>query len=618
MLTQGIPTSDSSPVRPRTPALSEFVCGPCSFSRIYSRGTFYCPVCKELFCHNCAKLHRMKEWSQNHAIVLLDKANSKQLKAIASQKISKSERESSQRPQRWGRRAPLNEGFESKSKYLNALASNHDHETEDLENELYCPEHDVVFCLRCKDPHSECKGTVPIVSLAKKIEIAQVISNYKRCVKFADIMLEDRLEQKKQVESQRSEIIPNIQSMKNHFGNMISKKATVIENEVSIKIEQNIKKIHQHMEKCKRVKYMAQSDLDSLLSTVERAVPGPIVKVYLRLKVKYSVFEKYLRELYNDTEYVSYQFVPNEEIMTLPNIISSIGTLKETKSSSKLPPFMSVDNVKPFKERSLTYRKNGDIRLFGLGVLGKGGITSMRCTANYIMAVARSTCEFRVFTLRGWTFAHLTLSSLPWDFTMISEKEAIVSLPGDKKLVTLTIDFTLRRVTQTREIILDEACWGLTEFKGKLIGTFLPFELDAHLRVMTYDGTMERKIEIQDSPVAFRAPQYVLYHEDKVYISDSYSHALIIIDLDGHVTFAFKVAEFENPAGMTVDDQGNVYVCGKTSHNVFQISREGEIREILSQEDCPSRPCCIGLLGDGSTLLVGYSNSNVLKSFQFK
>ncbi|XP_048745710.2 uncharacterized protein LOC125658479 [Ostrea edulis] len=623
MQSNRISDSPSSAARPKTPSLSEIVCGPCSLSRIYSRGTFHCSICKEIFCHNCSKLHRMKEWSQNHTIILLEKANSQQLKAISSQQTSKTRQESSRRPQRWNRRAPLNEGFESKSKYLNALASNHDHETEDLENENYCPDHQVVFCERCKDSHTGCKKVISVASLAEKIlskgDLSQVISDFKKFVKFSDIMVEDRLYHERQIDSQRREIMPAIQTMRNQYGQRVNSEVSVLENEVNNKMEQNVNKIHSHIEKCKRVKYMVQSDLDNLLSVVDKNAPGPIVKTYNRLKTKCPIFEKYLKELYNDANYISYQFVPNEEILSLPNIVSSIGTLKEINGSSRLPPFLSVDNVTPLSERSLYYRRNGDIRLFGLGILGKGGITSMRCTANgYIVAVARSTCEFRVFTSRGWTVAHLVLSSLPWDFAMVSENEAFVTLPGDKKLVNLNIDFKMRKVRQIREISLSEACWGLTEFKGRLIGTFSPFEADPHLKVITRDGITERKIEISDSPVTFRAPQYVLYHEDRVHISDNYSHALITTDLEGHTMFAFKSPEFENPAGMAVDYQGNLYVCGKTSHNVLQISQDGEVREILTQDECSFRPCSVSLLSDGCALLVASADSNILQTYQFE
>lgn len=610
---------DPSGDRPKTPALSEFVCGPCSLSRVYARSTVFCSVCKELFCFNCSKLHRMKEWSQNHAIVILDNASSQQLKNIASQQCSRL----SQRPNRWARRAPLNEGFESKSKYLNALATNHDHETDDLENERYCPEHQLIYCSKCKDSHRECKKTLSIASLADKIlkkgEISQVISEYRKFIKFSEIMVNDRLNQIKQIESQRNDIFPTIHSMKNQFGLMVTDKVQIIENEVNEKIESNVKNIRLYMEKCKRAKYLAQSDLDSFLSVIDKKVPGPIVKSFFRLRTKYPIYEKYLKDLYNDTEYTSFQFVPNEEVLSLPSIVTSVGIIKESKSSSALPPFMSTDNVKPFDQRSLFHRKHGDIRLFGLGVLGKGGITSIKCTANeYVMAVARSTCEFRVFTSRGWTVARWELSSLPWDFTIISENEVVVTLPGEKKLVTLKVDFTLRKVTLVKETTLTEACWSVTECKGNLIGTFAPFESDAHLKVMTLDGITERKIVITDCPVPFRAPQYVLYHGDRVFISDTFSHALIAVDLQGHVTFAFRSAEFENPAGLCVDYQGNVYVCGKTSRNVFQVTKENEVREILSPSECSSRPSCVSLSGDGSTLLLASTDSNVIKTFQMK
>jgi hypothetical protein len=80
---------------------------------------------------------------------------------------------------------------------------------------------------------------------------------------------------------------------------------------------------------------------------------------------------------------------------------------------------------------------------------------------------------------------------------------------------------------------------------------------------------------------------YVATFGDKLYYTNYNTHTVTCCDLHGTTLWEFKderVLEF--PLGITVDNDGNVYVTGLKSSNVVVISPEGQRhRELLSTTD---------------------------------
>lgn len=60
-----------------------------------------------------------------------------------------------------------------------------------------------------------------------------------------------------------------------------------------------------------------------------------------------------------------------------------------------------------------------------------------------------------------------------------------------------------------------------------------------------------------------------------------------------------KAGVVKDAAGIDVDEQGNVYVCGAASNNVIQMSEDGaNVRELLTSSDGVERSRAIAVCGD--------------------
>ncbi len=68
-----------------------------------------------------------------------------------------------------------------------------------------------------------------------------------------------------------------------------------------------------------------------------------------------------------------------------------------------------------------------------------------------------------------------------------------------------------------------------------------------------------------------------------------------------------------DPAAVAVDGLGNAYVAGATSDNVFKITSEGIITELIDASDGLDHPDGIAADAQGNVYVAGVASNNVLK-----
>jgi len=86
---------------------------------------------------------------------------------------------------------------------------------------------------------------------------------------------------------------------------------------------------------------------------------------------------------------------------------------------------------------------------------------------------------------------------------------------------------------------------------------------------------------------------YVATSGDKLYYTNDNTQTVTCCDLHGTTQWKFKDTRvLHGPRGITVDNDGNLYVVGRHSNNVVVISPDGQRhRQLLSSKDglsCPN------------------------------
>ena len=99
---------------------------------------------------------------------------------------------------------------------------------------------------------------------------------------------------------------------------------------------------------------------------------------------------------------------------------------------------------------------------------------------------------------------------------------------------------------------------------------------------------------------------YVATSRDKLYYTKCYKHTVICCDLHGTTQWEFKDTRvLMNPSGISVDNEGNVYVVANGSSNVVVISADGQRhRQLLANKDGLVNPIVLDYDRSTNNLLV--------------
>jgi DNA-binding beta-propeller fold protein YncE len=99
---------------------------------------------------------------------------------------------------------------------------------------------------------------------------------------------------------------------------------------------------------------------------------------------------------------------------------------------------------------------------------------------------------------------------------------------------------------------------------------------------------------------------YVSTSGDKLYYTDYNTHTVTCCDLHGKTQWEFKDNRvLKGPLGISVDNDGNVYVVGGSFNNVVVISPDGQRhRQLLSSKDGLEKPRVLDYDKSTNRLLV--------------
>lgn len=87
-------------------------------------------------------------------------------------------------------------------------------------------------------------------------------------------------------------------------------------------------------------------------------------------------------------------------------------------------------------------------------------------------------------------------------------------------------------------------------------------------------------------------------------------------DITGKTIFRYNNTDLDNPVGLATDREGNMYIPGYQSHNIYQITPDGEfIKIILNIGHDIKHPRVISFDKTSDRFLVAHSGSRI-KIFQ--
>ncbi|XP_063399391.1 uncharacterized protein LOC134684028 [Mytilus trossulus] len=530
-------------------ATSSSNCGVCDLRHIKKPSIVWCTECDEGLCTECQEHHSFSKASRRHKVIA------------------------------------INEYQELPSDVINITQYCIEHNEK---FQIYCQKHECPCCSKCVvESH---KGCQDIVNLDEAI----------RDVNTSNALYE--------IEETLVELAENLQKIhQQKHDNMTTLKAS--RKEIEKKLKQTRKEINNHLDKLQEdsmkqlyaIEEKENSKICQLLSSLEKTQKeiaecqtkiGNIkthatdLQMFLSMKQiekDVDTKDKFLQSLVEgDTmKQISLSYKINTSIQNIMTDILGFGEVriepkscdivlikKKTKQAQYMVPpvpTIPIENIKLTLHK--TVNTEGD-SIFGCCMLPDGRLAFTYCL----------DWTVKVFTDLGLKDFEVKVSDGVFDIVYNSEDNSLaVSSGGSINQCITIIDLEKKQIRKT--ISLDSENYGITLNENRLIYS----SKDKGIQMINlHDESIT--VIVQDK---MPSSCYTASFKDKIYHTNRATDTVTCYNLQGQLQWTFQnESVLQNPHGIDVDKDGNVYVVGRTSSNVVVISHDGQRhREVIQVGD---------------------------------
>ncbi|XP_071150723.1 uncharacterized protein [Mytilus edulis] len=544
------------------------ICGICSLRQITKVCKYWCPGCEEAICDECKEHHKLLKATRSHEPIPI--SNYKSLPSFIT-------------------------GIQQSCVYHNE------------QYQQYCAEHALPICFKCINDHRKCNVTT----------LEKVTNDFKTSEQFLDLesRLEDLLQNIGRIKKDRNSNMTNIEETKMRLSKEIRQKRVEINKHLDNLEKQLIKDLEE--KECQ-----SKDSIQKVLSSVtekETMVTqchtnfqsikqyASDLQTFLGIKeIKVVVYEneQYLQSLIEakSLEQIDLEWKVDPVFETIPNSLKNFGSITMRTKTSSLE-FIISKNKQAQIQVVITKKTNINDAKLTLQ-------TDITTNGQYIKGCCMSKEGDFLFTDHFYEKSLITIASnnklkhtMPlgpsygFDITLIDETTvAITDVKSGQNFGIDIIDIKNQR--KKKFIKLPGRTWGITRDHNSLF--------------VCVEGLGIYKVNISDYAtthvISCNLPtfSYVSVFLDKIYYTSDEDHSVVCCDKNGSRVWTFQDELILNePSGIAVDKNGNVYVVGFCSSNVIIISSDGKHHtQILTSDDGLSSPSAMFLDTENRKVLV--------------
>ena len=547
-------------------------CGMCDSRHISKPSAVWCRECEEGLCTECTEYHSSVKLSRSHTTI------------------------------------PIAE-YQKLPSYVLEIKE-HCNEHQEKFN-LYCKEHECPCCGICiLKNHSECKNVAIMEEIIKNVKTSSMFHE-------TELLIKEMIE-----------TIGNIRQNRETNFSAVKEQKRIIENE----IQELRTKINTHLDKL-------QENLMTELDESEKQVTDKTRELLVSLDEKQKELTEYQTNIVHIKKYAS----------DLQTFIAVKQIEKEVETQDTC--LQSLINSDSLNQTKLTYKID----------TGLNNITTSIQKFAEVMVEAKP-CEM-VFVRRKDKQAQMTVAELSPPMSVeniqlnlkqkINTKGSSISgcslLPDGRMVFSCYITDTVRFInkegielfqigkdkigccTYDSVYIKDNNSIGVSSgWGGKRCIAIIDIESQKVMTIISIDKYIDgmavrgrtiyysardkglKMLNLSDKSVSdiisssMSGVYYVATSGDKLYYTNINTHTVTCCDLHGTIQWEFKDKRvLQYPYGISVDNDGNVYVIGYDTKNVVVISPDGQRhRQLLSSKDGLSYPCVLDYDRSTNRLLV--------------
>ncbi|KAL3837490.1 hypothetical protein ACJMK2_022843 [Sinanodonta woodiana] len=525
----------------------ECQCNVCKLEGRSEPITHFCITCKEGFCGQCTSYHRSFNAMKDHTLVSTEEMmkNTQDIIKIA-------------------------DAF---------LCAVHDGE----EIKYYCEDHETECCVRClRQKHRTCSKVRDL-----KAEAADMLSTRSRehCIDemkklethLHKIALADQTNVSK-IHSQGNELKQQIHSLRVHINSLLDKLEQIV---VMVYKEEATKKTYSS-HKCLSLAAAIRSSY-KMLEMV--SLHGSDTQHLLALMRSEGQLENYKEQV--DCKFVEVESVdlslelhPNlKGLLFLNSDDAARVHIVKTKEAIQVKGLLKKNRLKPLRECHI--EETGEVPAkCPLG--GKAPCYSGAAflPADHLILIDRNNHRCCLYDSNFQHISHyifqLTENSRLWDVSMVNDREMVVSMPDQNKLLFLDVR---REIRPGRTINIRFPCYGIATLnKDQIIVSGGTDTGKYYWSIINKSGE-----ELSYHEIAGKGGQetYLAVNNSKnrIYMSCFYIDALFCFDLEGKPIFTYKANGLLGPRGVGLDAEGNIYLVSINS-SVHQLSQDGAVLKV--------------------------------------
>ncbi|XP_071149176.1 E3 ubiquitin-protein ligase TRIM71-like [Mytilus edulis] len=552
--------------------ISTTLCGPCSVRHITKPSTHWCLECEEAVCDDCQEHHKVLKATRGHEIIPIDK-------------------------------------YKSLPSFITDIQQSCTYHNEKYQQ--YCVAHALPICFKCIKEHQKC-NVIPLDEITNNAktsgQLQDLETRLKDLLHNIDRIKMDRKVNLVSIEERKELHLVEIQQTRNQIKKRLNKLEKEIIQDLEKKECQCKKNIQTILSSVKEKENLITEYQTNLQSIKQHASDLQTFLVMRDIEIKVLENEQYLQYLVETGKFEPVDLICKVDpgVLSISNSVMNFGSIeikttssnirliraKDKQAQLQVTPTKSIDDLKLILQKTIT---TGGVNVRGCCMSVNGEYFFTDYDIRKQLNVVASDGKFKFFMLLD--------PSCGFDITFINEKTIAITSGDSNEHIGIDI-INIESRKKIKFISLPDRPWGITRDQDSL---FVCVKRRGIYRVNTLDYTTSHLISCNLSGAT-----YISVFAEKIYYTDWSNHTVDCCDRNGSSVWRFKEESvLRNPRGITVDNDGHVFVVGELSSNVVIISNDGKHhRHILTKEQGLSELSAIFFDKQMGKLLVANTRKN--------
>jgi hypothetical protein len=530
-------------------ARSGRLCDLCEIQHLTNEAEIWCPQCEEALCSKCKVHHEIARITKKHETV------------------------------------PI-EDYSKLPESVQQITLHCDEHSERFE--YFCSSHDTPCCVKCINSiHKKCKDALtPLHEAIENVKSAKVMLDLETSITDLQVNIQKVLNfQTSNMDSlnqQKFQCQMEIQETRQDINKKLDKLEQDILDELSSIYTKHNSEIEELITDLKSRKQRVYES-ECVLSAIKQHATE--FQTYLSIRDmtrEAQEEENYLQSLKDNQKLVRYDMRFIKEMDVIENKTKYFGKLEFEIRNEDVKFTRKTDNeaqiFNPRRRREVDNVAMSKILSFKVPPKEKNDVFDCLITDNGLFILPNCNHEcLHIFESDGTFKRDLQLLFEPIGVTQLNEQ--ILVIYNDQSIIHV-IDLTNFNIVN--EIKVKSPPDSICTFNSNILITLV---LGGFL-IIDIKGNVLKEVRI-----TFENPCYIVVANDTIYIPNWKENKSVCVDTDGNQLFEMFNKDLRAPLGITSDSDGNLYIVGFYSNNVFLFSKNGQTcKELIPASDKISNP----------------------------